>query len=105
MKKLRYAADFFRGLYKGKRVREYMGALSRLQDDLGQLNDVAVARGLLGHLAEASTGDDGARIDVAFAAGEVLGWHSHYAAGMLADLTKDWRGFKGTEPFWSNRAG
>ncbi len=105
LKKLRYAADFFRCLYKGKRVKDYMAALSRLQDDLGVLNDVAVARGLLARLVEAPTDESGSQVDVAFAAGEVMGWHSHAATGMLGDLTKDWRSFKGTAPFWSQKGG
>lgn len=46
-KKLRYATEFFGSLYSNRSVRNYIGALSRLQDDLGWRNDMVVADGLL----------------------------------------------------------
>lgn len=44
-KKLRYAAEFFEPLYKGraKRHRRFITAMSGLQDALGSLNDLATA--------------------------------------------------------------
>ncbi|MCB9948283.1 MAG: CYTH and CHAD domain-containing protein [Rhodospirillaceae bacterium] len=104
LKKLRYAADFFRDLYKSKRVRGYMTALSRLQDALGQLNDVSVARGLLVDLAHAP-GEPDAQVARAFAAGEVLGWHQRLAAESTEELAQDWQDFKETPPFWPTGAG
>ena len=50
-KKTRYAAEFFGSLYKGKRVKPYVKALTQLQDQLGWMNDVAVADTLLEELA------------------------------------------------------
>src|ERR1700757_1198724 len=45
-KKLRYAAEFFASLFPAKRVRKhrkrFLSALERLQDGLGDLNDIAV---------------------------------------------------------------
>lgn len=49
-KKARYAAEFFQDLLPRKRVKRYVGQLSRLQDQLGTLNDYAVAGRLLGEL-------------------------------------------------------
>lgn len=49
-KKTRYATEFFQSLYKAKRVDPYVKALSRLQDELGWLNDAAVATTLLQNL-------------------------------------------------------
>lgn len=46
-KKARYAAEFFRDLLPGKRVKRYVQTLSGLQDKLGHLNDLAVADRLL----------------------------------------------------------
>lgn len=46
-KKTRYATEFFQSLYPAKRVGPYVKALSRLQDELGRLNDAAVATKLL----------------------------------------------------------
>ena len=47
VKKLRYAFDFFVPLFRGKSAlkprREFAKALGRLQDSLGELNDMAVA--------------------------------------------------------------
>ena len=49
MKKLRYATEFFACLEKRKRVRRALQGMSALQDELGWINDVAVADGLLQH--------------------------------------------------------
>lgn len=49
-KKSRYALEFFQSLYRPRRVRRYLAALSRLQDELGWRNDLAVADGLLRQL-------------------------------------------------------
>lgn len=48
-KKLRYAAEFFEPLYKGraKRHRRFITAMSGLQDALGSLNDLATAPDML----------------------------------------------------------
>ena len=47
VKKLRYAADFFESLYRGKATakhhRAFSKGLGRLQDSLGELNDMFVA--------------------------------------------------------------
>lgn len=53
-KKLRYAAEFYRGLYRGKRERKrykrFLAALEALQDQLGALNDLVTAPRLLAEL-------------------------------------------------------
>ncbi|AZG14848.1 CHAD domain-containing protein [Cupriavidus pauculus] len=49
-KKLRYATEFFAGLFRPKTLKPYRRVLSKLQDDLGWGNDMAVADGLLSHL-------------------------------------------------------
>lgn len=51
-KKTRYATEFFQSLYSSKRVRPYVAALSTLQDELGWLNDAAVADRLLKELQD-----------------------------------------------------
>ncbi|AGW95445.1 hypothetical protein N234_35890 [Ralstonia pickettii DTP0602] len=45
--KLRYATEFFESLLPANKVSRYRRQLSRLQDDLGWRNDMAVAEGLL----------------------------------------------------------
>lgn len=53
-KKARYAAEFFRDLLPGKRVRHYIDTLSTLQDKLGHLNDLSVAQQLLTEVEHAA---------------------------------------------------
>lgn len=47
VKKLRYASEFFSSLFPAKRVDPFIKQLTRLQDSLGQLNDIHVAGNLL----------------------------------------------------------
>ncbi len=47
IKELRYALDFFASLYPAPAVKITLSALSGLQDCLGVMNDIAVARRLL----------------------------------------------------------
>lgn len=58
-KKLRYAAEFFASLFRGKRhkrrLRRFLAALESLQDRLGALNDLASAPGLI---ARTGLGDE-----------------------------------------------
>ncbi len=46
-KKLRYATDFFSDLFPSQKARIYRTALTEIQDCLGALNDITVARRLL----------------------------------------------------------
>lgn len=50
-KKTRYATEFFQSLYPTDRVLPYVKALSRLQDNLGRLNDASVGATLLQDLS------------------------------------------------------
>lgn len=54
-KKARYAAEFFRDLLPQRRVKRYVGHLTKLQDRLGHLNDLAVADHLLEELKGGSS--------------------------------------------------
>lgn len=99
-KKLRYACEFFQSIYQTKTTARYIGRLASLQDDLGHLNDVAVAEQLVERLME---GDDAAseRAEFAEGAGFVLGWYARLAVESDRQLVKDWREFARAEPFWS----
>ncbi|MDO8305784.1 CYTH and CHAD domain-containing protein [Herminiimonas sp.] len=46
-KKMHYDTEFFQSLYASKETKEYIAALSDLQDKLGLLNDITVGDGLL----------------------------------------------------------
>ena len=55
MKRQRYAAEFFQGLFKARRQARYLGLARDIQDSLGRANDAHVAVTLLGELdADAS---------------------------------------------------
>jgi CHAD domain-containing protein len=101
LKRLRYALDFFVNLFDGRSKKKFIRKVTRLQDDLGRMNDLSVARGTLAALVE-STGGDGAASgnSLAFVAGGVLGWHQASAAAAERRLVKDWYAFAGVKPFW-----
>lgn len=97
-KRLRYAAEFFADLFPARRRRpRYLKALERLQDELGALNDLAVARDKI-------PGD--ARLDdaaVAFTAGRVIGRREREEAALLAAAIKACGRFHDASPFWPRR--
>ncbi|MGO4686937.1 CYTH and CHAD domain-containing protein [Brevundimonas sp. 2YAF1] len=95
-KRLRYAAEFFSDLFPARRRRAgYLKALERMQDTLGALNDLAVARDRIPGEAHL---DDPA---VAFAAGRVVGRRERAEAALLADAVKATRRFHDAAPFWN----
>jgi inorganic triphosphatase YgiF len=51
-KRTRYATEFLQSLYSAKRIDGYTRLLSALQDELGRLNDAAVASGLLQEMSQ-----------------------------------------------------
>ena len=97
LKKLRYAAEFFRSLHEDKPARRYIQQLAAFQDALGHLNDVATATRLLHELH-----DDGSRPAPGEprAAGIVIGWHARGVADAEATLVGLWEDFAGAKPFW-----
>ena len=106
LKRLRYALDFFGGIFHGAGKKKFVKRLARLQDDLGGMNDVAVAETMLAQLVGvASEGSEptppGAlQGQLAFAAGGILGWHRRRAAEIDLQVVEDWDAFVRGEPFW-----
>ncbi len=96
MKKLRYAVEFFAMLFERKAVKPFVGSLKALQDDLGHLNDVAVAESLMDDLIAHST-----ETDVRRPAGLVVGWHARGLADLEDSLLRDWSTFTKRRPFWT----
>lgn len=90
-KRLRYAAEIFAPLYPSKVTHRFLRRLSRLQDQLGALNDGAVAASLLGELASSSH---------AFAIGLVLGFVGARNSETRDRIDKAWRKFHRVEAFW-----
>ncbi len=91
LKKLRYATEFFSGLYGQERIGTYLAALRQLQDDLGHLNDLAVAEQRVADLCGGNRGDNAGALQLAY--GTVLGWHSQSLARVRPRIVKDWRAF------------
>ena len=81
VKRLRYASDAFAECFPNAEVRDYLAALEKLQDDFGQLNDIAVARRVM-----AKSPRQGAR-----------------EAQLIARAKRDWMAFAHRARFW--RAG
>jgi inorganic triphosphatase YgiF len=96
-KKLRYSAEFFADLYDKGEVGPFLRALRKVQDVLGQINDIAVAHRLL----------DGLATDAALAAHReavvlARGWIAHDLSGQLAALRKSILVIKKQPEFWKN---
>lgn len=98
LKKLRYATEFFSSLYPKRKVTPYLAAMKTLQDDLGTSNDVDVARKLLKRVLKQTGGKERARLS--YAAGLVVGWHSHVSNGREQELIRAWHRFAARTPYW-----
>lgn len=82
-KKVRYLLEFFSSLYPAPGVMRYVASLSRLQDELGLMNDAYVADGLLAGLAQ---GRAGLQAEIAWA----RGWMSAKANPDAWQLQRLW---------------
>lgn len=100
LKKLRYASEFYGPLYRKKDVKSYVRRIKKLQDLLGQVNDVAQVRAVLSRL----TVDEGApahtQADLSFAAGLINGWHRARMERLQRKTLRRWEKFRRAEPFW-----
>ncbi|OGA22242.1 MAG: hypothetical protein A3I02_04285 [Betaproteobacteria bacterium RIFCSPLOWO2_02_FULL_67_26] len=95
IKKYRYAADFFAGLYERKPARQALKRLARLQDILGAMNDAVTVANLM------AQGFDGAAgRHVPEAKGILLGWSRGRAATLKRELKSAWKDFRAGEKFW-----
>lgn len=74
LKKLRYATEFFRDLLPARPARRFIEQLSRVQDKLGHLNDVATLEAMITTLDAAPAVTDAP--DWRVGMGMVLGWHA-----------------------------
>ena len=84
LKKLRYAGEFFAAQFPDGRPRPYIKAVRRLQDDLGRLNDAAVAERRLSELLRAQP-ESAALVALGVGAGQVIGWHARARGGSRPD--------------------
>ena len=95
LKKLRYAAGYFRSLFPGAETDAYRSRMSALQDELGVLNDADVASALVDRLAGHSK-------PAALAGAAIKGWQGHRLAANEARMIASWDAFAGAQPFWKD---
>ncbi len=98
LKKLRYAAEFFRGLYDPKPVKRYLEDLAGLQEALGHLQDVATVEKLVGQVRDRLGAE--APLGWEQGAGLVMGWHGRGLRDQEPAIVRDWEAFADTKPFW-----
>lgn len=92
LKKLRYATEFFLPLYCNQvSSKKYLKQLSRLQDALGEANDIKTSRTLLSDI-RVGVGVDSP--DVHGAIGAVTGWQGHLELAGACRLHGRWHKFK-----------
>jgi CHAD domain-containing protein len=87
IKRLRYACEFFAPCFPPAQVAQYLKVLRALQDLLGDLNDIVVARRLLRHL------------DVAIPAGLAA-----REKRLISKLGAAWERFEKARPCWRRPA-
>ena len=98
LKKLRYTAEFFAPLYPRKDVKRYLKRLRGLQNHLGELNDVANVRAVVGELLRGRNDNNS---PMSFAAGAVMGWYGAQTPRAVKQALKRYRKFHKVEPFWN----
>ena len=100
-KKLRYAVEFFATLFPGsraaKRRRRFAAALERLQDGLGDLNDIAVHEQRMAAIGLRRRRTSAGR---AFAAGLLAGREDARTEAALAAATEALEDLAAAKPFW-----
>jgi CHAD domain-containing protein len=96
MKRLRYACDFFAPSFAGAAAGPYLKRLETLQDILGDLNDIAVARRLLADIAPR-----GGEPELAAAAAHTRQVLAARERMLVMSLQPAWAAFEKRRPFWS----
>jgi triphosphatase len=95
LKKFRYAAHFFAGLFTPRAERAAFARLSRLQDILGAINDVVVAEKLAAAVA------DGVRGRRLRGAKRLLkGWGAERKTALRDELNQVWQVFRASGKYW-----
>jgi triphosphatase len=95
LKKLRYAAELLGGLYDVSETRQFVQHLKRLQDDLGDANDVSVARDIVESLAPSNRATG-----TAHAGRRMLAWHKRRIAKNEPNMRHHLHELLAAEPFW-----
>jgi inorganic triphosphatase YgiF len=100
-KKLRYAAEFFATLFRTKRAmkrrKQFLPALERLQDGLGDLNDIAVHEKRITAMGIRRQRANPSRV---FAAGLLTGREDARMEAAMTATTKAYADLVKVKPFW-----
>lgn len=105
-KRWRYALEFFSGLYPKDQtlLKAMLNRLKALQDGLGALNDLKVARDRGLALAESGgrvAGESEAEgCQQAYAAGLAIGLRLQAGDGLIEKAAEDWDALMALKPFW-----
>src|SRR5262245_40354324 len=103
-KKLRYAAEFFASAFPRKRRQKFVASLERLQDALGDLNDIVVHEKLSERFIEGNGRGEKERIGrakKAFAAGRLSGREEARIEPVLKEAKRAYKSFAKKKPFWA----
>jgi triphosphatase len=92
-KKLRYAAEAFSSLFPARAANLFIARLRGLQDQLGELNDLATAEPMIADLALTP--------DAAFAAGELTGRRLAAKPRLVSQAARALDRFADVRPFWA----
>jgi CHAD domain-containing protein len=102
LKKLRYAAEFYVPFFDAAQAKKFLSRLARMQDVLGAVNDVAVAKHILEKFVASAEATDGVSAnEVSFVAGLIYGWHLERAAHTWREAVQRWKKFARTRAFWT----
>src|SRR6516164_5906694 len=100
-KKLRYAVEFFASLFARKRAlkrrKQFLDTLGRLQDGLGDLNDIAVHQKRIAAIGIRRQRSNPNR---AFAAGLLTGLEDARIEAAMTVATEAYTDFAKVKPFW-----
>jgi CHAD domain-containing protein len=106
-KKLRYASEFLAGAFPGRKAsrrrEEFVAGLEKLQDALGDLNDITVHGELSERIVDARDASGKrrrGRANKAFAAGRLSGREEARVESVLKDAQRAYRVLAKAKPFW-----
>ncbi|HET7084194.1 MAG TPA: CHAD domain-containing protein [Rhizomicrobium sp.] len=99
LKKLRYTAEFFAPLYPRKKVTRYLKKLRGLQNHLGDVNDAANVRSVVGHLIKERSRKD-SEGNMRYAAGAMVAWYGAQVPSAIKQALRRYKKFKRVKPYW-----
>jgi inorganic triphosphatase YgiF len=94
-KRLRYAAEFFTGLYPAKDCTKFIKILAQVQECLGQINDLTVAERLLDELKGPQPDAQSMQVIQRFKQS-----NTSSATHNIAKINPIWKQLTTTKPFW-----